>query len=1558
MPYISISALIRLGIVIFAVAFACALMLLLDPWLNMTTTPFGLFFSAVILSAWYGGFWSGILATCLSVVLSDYFFLHPQFDLSFDITNTGKIGLFAVQGLFFSFICERWKKSYRQDEANLQKLQISEERFRLALSNSDIVVFQQDKDLRYQWIYNPQGVGSVEDILGKTDYEIVPASVAKQLTAIKQKVLEQDVSAHEEVSIILKGEILYYDLLAEPFKVNGQIEGVICAAVDITKRKRSELKNKKLQSQLQKAIQQKDEYLALLNAWLTSSPVALAFLDTELRYVYTNEALAAINGVPQNQHTGRTLREVLPAWADILEPVFHQVMATKQPLLNQEISGETYPAGVHRCSIVSYYPVCLPDGELLGVGVTGLDITERKRAEVALRYIAQTSSTLSSSLDYEQTLEQIAKISVPQLADWCSIEIINEDGSIHRLPIAHVDQEKAHWAQILQQYAPELGSASLIAKVIQTGEAILISEISDSLLVAGTQNQEHLEVVRLMGIKSAMIIPLIAHERVLGCITFVTAESGRSYNEADLALAKEIAYRAALAIENAQLYRDMHQALNHYAQSLSLLDALLAAAPVSVCFLDRELRYIRINQVLADINGLSIEGHLGRKFGEVLPKMAAELEAQFQRVLDTGEPMLNVEISGETLGTPRTYGYWLGNYYPVQNSIGETVGLGIILADVTAAKQVEIALRESEERFRAMFDQAAVGITLVTLTGQFLQVNPALCEITGYSTEELSQMNFQEISHPDDLASDWDYARKVLSREINGYSLEKRYIRKDGKIVWVNLTASAVWDEQGQAKYALGIIEDISERKQAEAAQKLLVEASTILAASLDYEVTLNNVTHLAVPTMADWCVVDVLQPDWSIKRVAIASVDLVKMEIVEEIRSSYPPKTEGKHPFRDLLMQGKSAFYPDLPDSLLQEMADDERHLQLLQSLGMRSLMVIPLYSRGQIFGVISFVTANSGRQLNQTDLALAEDIARRAATAIDNARLYQETQQAKQAAELAMSRTLRLQSITAALSEALTQEQVADVVVNQGLAALGASAGSVALLTEGGINLKIIKAIGYPESVQDTWETFPITAAVPIAETANTGEAIFIPNVEIFAAKYPQIADLPSQTGNCAFACIPLIVEQHTIGVMALSFATSQKFNEEEQKFMLTLGQQCAQAIARAQLYEAEKNARAVAESTNRIKDEFLAVLSHELRTPLNPIMGWAKLLRTRTYKEETVKQALETIERNAKLQTQLIDDLLDVSRILRGKLSLNISVVDLRNTVKAGLETVRLAAEAKSIQVSTSLSDQPVQVMGDGDRLQQVIWNLVSNAVKFTPPEGQVEVRLEQVARDAQIQVRDTGKGITSEFLPYVFEYFRQADAKTTRVFGGLGLGLAIVRHLVELHGGTVQAQSEGEDKGAIFTVRLPLYRSAEYLVVSDESVVEELENQETLLAGVQILLVDDQADVREFFSFALEQCGATVTTAASAIEALDVLARSKPDVLLSDIGMPQIDGYMLLRQIRKWLPEQGGQIPAIALTAYAGEIDQNQAIAAGFQKHIPKPADAAQLAQAIAQLLGRK
>jgi len=387
------------------------------------------------------------------------------------------------------------------------------------------------------------------------------------------------------------------------------------------------------------------------------------------------------------------------------------------------------------------------------------------------------------------------------------------------------------------------------------------------------------------------------------------------------------------------------------------------------------------------------------------------------------------------------------------------------------------------------------------------------------------------------------------------------------------------------------------------------------------------------------------------------------------------------------------------------------------------------------------------------------------------------------------------------------------------------------------------------------------------------------------------------------------------------------------------------------REQLLERERVAREQAENANRIKDEFLAVLSHELRSPLNPILGWAKLLRSRKFDEKATDRALETIERNAKLQTQLIEDLLDVSRILQGKMVLDTSGVNLATTIEAALETVRLAAQAKDIQIQTVLDANVGNVSGDSNRLQQVIWNLVSNAVKFTPSRGWVEVRLERVGCDAQIQVRDNGKGISPEFLPHVFEYFRQADGTTTRTFGGLGLGLAIVRHLAELHGGSVLAESLGEGLGATFTVRLPLMET------SPEAPEEVRSDSFWDLGGLHVLIVDDEADIRDLVAFILEQAGAEVTVATSASEALAALNQLLPDVLLCDVGMPEVDGYMLMRQLRALPPERGGLIPAIALTAYAGESNQKQALAAGFQLHISKPVEPEELVRAIAHLLAR-
>jgi CheY-like chemotaxis protein len=386
----------------------------------------------------------------------------------------------------------------------------------------------------------------------------------------------------------------------------------------------------------------------------------------------------------------------------------------------------------------------------------------------------------------------------------------------------------------------------------------------------------------------------------------------------------------------------------------------------------------------------------------------------------------------------------------------------------------------------------------------------------------------------------------------------------------------------------------------------------------------------------------------------------------------------------------------------------------------------------------------------------------------------------------------------------------------------------------------------------------------------------------------------------------------------------------------------------------------------------------------------LGWSKLLRSRKFDEKTTNRALETIERSAQVQTQLIEDLLDVSRILQGKLSLNVCPVDLTLTIQAAMETVHLAAQAKSIQIQTRLEPDVGHISGDPSRLQQVIWNLLSNAVKFTPQGGRVQVRLstnfelkdsvenpDYIESDqqsnnpksklhwqqtegaienpklkyAQITVSDTGKGIAPDFLPYVFDYFRQADSTTTRKFGGLGLGLAITRNLVELHGGTIQAESLGEGQGATFIVSLPLMPTAPK--TNQDSRQSE---QSPDLNGVKLLVVDDDASAREYFTFLLELHGASVTAVASAGEGFTALIQSKPDVLLSDIGMPDVDGYMFIQQVRSLPPEQGGQIPAIALTAYAGEINYQQALSAGFQRHVSKPVEPAKLVEVIANLVG--
>jgi PAS domain S-box-containing protein len=637
-------------------------------------------------------------------------------------------------------------------------------------------------------------------------------------------------------------------------------------------------------------------------------------------------------------------------------------------------------------------------------------------------------------------------------------------------------------------------------------------------------------------------------------------------------------------------------------QQFAEIEAIYNTAPIGLAVLDRDLRFIRLNSKLAEINGLTVEEHLGRTIHEIVPDLVDEAEPLFRRVLTTGEPLLNLEISGETRAQPGVKRTWIENWFPLRDSTGQVIGINVVVQEITSRKQSESKLSESEERLRMALVAANQGLyDLNVQTGDAI-VSPEYAQMLGYDPATFQETNavWRERLHPDDWEAVSRTYEDYTAGKTSEYRVEFRLRTQSGDWKWIlSLGKIVAWDAEGRPLRMLGTHTDIDDRKAAEAEREQL------------------------------------------------------------------------------------------------------------------------------------------------------------------------------------------------------LIREQVA----------------------------------------------------------------------------------------------------------------------------------------------------REEAERANRIKDEFLAVLSHELRTPLNPILGWIRLLQTGRLDATRTQQAFTTIERNAQLQTQLIDDLLDVSRILRGKMTLNAVPVNLENVIGAAIETVQLAAEAKSIQIEMAL-DTIATVLGDPGRLQQVIWNLLTNAVKFTPNHGQVKVQLTATETEAQIQVIDSGKGIDREFLPQVFERFQQEDSSTTRQFGGLGLGLAIARQLIELHGGTIAADSAGEGQGATFTVRLPLVQTPQLI----EPPAKDMPASNSL-RGLRILVVDDEVDARELVQFILEQEGAIVTCAASAIEAVRILKKTTIDFLISDVGMPDCDGYQLLERIRA----NGERLPAIALTAYAGELNQARSRRAGFEQHLSKPLDPQALIAAITMCL---
>jgi PAS domain S-box-containing protein len=695
-----------------------------------------------------------------------------------------------------------------------------------------------------------------------------------------------------------------------------------------------------------------------------------------------------------------------------------------------------------------------------------------------------------------------------------------------------------------------------------------------------------------------------------------------------------------------------------------------------------------------------------------------------------------------------------------------------------------IAVEKERQRYQELFDFAPDGYLVTDTYGTILEANQATTILLNISQRFLIRKPLVSFIGQSDHQAFFNYLTQLQHLDRGG-EWEVCLQPREKVCFDVALTVVTVRNDLGEPVALRWLMRDISKRRRLELEREqlfcreqaariaaevserrsnFLAEASRVLASSLDYRNTLTTVAQLAVPSFADWCIVDVVENNSAVfSNPVIAASEPQKEALVRELLQRYAISIDADYGLPKVLRTGKPELVTNILESSLQSKAWNDEYLNLLE---VKSYMVVPLQVRQHKLGTIVFASTQLGRYYTTVDLAMAEELAQRAASAIENAQLYWQAQEA------------------------------------------------------------------------------------------------------------------------------------------------------------------------------------------NRIKDEFLAIVSHELRTPLNSMLGWVQIIRHRKLDEAITSKALATIERNAKLQSKLIDDILDISRIVQGKIRLNLCKVDLVIVINTAIEAIYPTSEIKDIQVESNLDSSVGEVMGDAERLQQVVWNLLSNAVKFTPSGGRVEVCLKQVNSNAQISVSDTGKGISADFLPYIFERFRQADSTTTRVDGGLGLGLAIVRHLVEIHSGTVYAASEGEGRGATFTVLLPLIKpQSEQLIKESQVKVNNL----LALDGLQILLVEDSADTRELIAFVLEESGAQVTSVSSVGEALEALMRLRPNILVSDIGMPDEDGYSLIRQVRKQEALGGEKILAVALTAYARDEEHNLALEAGFEVHLSKPIEPDKLVKVVANLV---
>jgi PAS domain S-box-containing protein len=825
----------------------------------------------------------------------------------------------------------------------------------------------------------------------------------------------------------------------------------------------------------------------------------------------------------------------------------------------------------------------------------------------------------------------------------------------------------------------------------------------------------------------------------------------------------------------------------------------------------------------------------------------------------------------------------------------------------------------------ALIESADDAIISKTLESIITSWNKGAERIFGYTAEEMIGKPITLLipeGHADEEPT--ILARLKAGERIEHYETVR--VRKDRQLIDISLTVSPIKGPEGTIIGASKIARDITEQRQA---RKALDEASQRLKLAL------------TASRLGDW--------SWDLK------TDLVNMSETAAHIFDIPPgphmtwaemvnliHEDDREPAR-VAIEKAVAEHTDYDIEFRVIRADKSEVWVSAKGRGLYG-------DEGEVVGMLGFLQDISNRKTTEETLR-------------------------EQAEAL---RTLN--EVGQIISAELDLHKTVQAVTNAATELIGARFGSFFynVLNEEGASQMLCAFAGVPRAA---------FAPLPMLQTTNlfgptfgTEGVVRIADVKLdprYGQNSPYYGMPDGHLKVTSYLAVPVISRSgDVLGGLFFGHPDPDFFTERDEMTVFSLASQAAIAMDNARLYEAAKKARGEAEKaaveneglyrqaeeSSRLKEEFLATISHELRTPLSAILGWARMLRLGQLSDQNAAKALETIERNARAQAQLIDDLLDVSRIITGKLRMDVRPADPKSFIDAAVESVRPAAEAKGVRVQKVIDTGPVSIPGDPVRLQQIVWNLLSNAIKFTPRGGRVQIRSERVNSHLEIVVSDTGQGIPPDFLPHVFDRFRQADQRASRQHGGLGLGLSIVRHLVELHGGTVSASSAGEGQGATFTVMLPI--TPLYKVDSSGDRVHPaardlLPAHDTTdrLDGLRILVVDDEPDTRELLKQGLEYCGAVVRVASCAAEAIDELVASIPDILISDVGMPGTDGYDLVRQVRGLPPEKGGKVAAIALTAYTRTEDRLHALRAGYDMHVPKPVELAELCAVVATVARR-